>query len=84
MDESTQKYLAQRQVELRKDQLDFEGMLTADTRNVIFSPEEVRRLIIETQARRNELVLMVTCAQIEDNKITWSKGQAPLAEEQGK
>ena len=67
MDKKTMEYVTSRQLQLIKDQHDFEQMLEADrTHNVIFSPDEIRRLIIETQARRNELALMVTCAQLEE------------------
>ena len=66
MDKQTREYLLKRQTALVSDQHSFEEMLTGNQENVIFSPDEIRRLIVETQARRNELALMVTCFQIDD------------------
>lgn len=63
--QDTMEYLLKRQIQLISDQHEFEEMLKPENHgSVMFSREEVRRLITETQARRNELALLITCNTI--------------------
>ncbi len=70
MDEKTREYLTQRQRALASDQDAFEAELSDyragdKPRHYHFNRDELKRLIAETQARRNELGLMVTCFKID-------------------
>ena len=68
MDKQTKEYLVKRQVALLGDQHAFEEMKRqhgTDEENLLYSNEDITRIVHETKARLAELGLMVTCAQAE-------------------
>ena len=68
MDNQTREYLVKRQIALLGDQHSFEQMQAAqgtDEQSILYSADELTRLVHETKARRAELALMMTCDQVE-------------------